>query len=157
MSAEGFAKLKERALKLFPLRGTMKEERAVFFFSILPKRLVYSVEVKGEEVRVFAILHDLSSEKDLRKRPVVRASMKELCRKSGVGETLLRRRLKRLDETGWIDIIRPGFKQVNSYRLYEASLADREGANRLKDVNRRIARDQKLRDRLSKPIKNQGS
>jgi len=154
MSAEGFAKLKEMALELFPLTSPKK---AAFLFSILPKRLVYSVEVKGEEVRIFAILHDLSAEKDLKKRPVVSASMKELCHKSRMGETLLRKRLKRLDELGWIDIIRPGFKQVNKYRLYESSLADREGANRLKDANRRIARDQKLRTRLSKPIINQGS
>jgi hypothetical protein len=110
MSAEGFAKLREMALELFPVKDA---RRALFLFSILPKRLVYSVEVTGEEVRVFAVLHDLSAEKDLKKRPVVSVSMKELCRKTGVGETLLRRRLKRLAKTGWIDIIRPGFKQIS--------------------------------------------
>ena len=154
MAAEGFAKLKEMALELFPLKSPKK---AVFLFSILPKRLVYSVEVKGEEVRIFAILHDLSAEKDLKKRPVVSVSVKELCRKSGMGETLLRRRLKRLARTGWIDIIRPGFMQVNEYRLYESSLADREGKNRLAETARKIRRDRKVQERLNKSIRNPGS
>jgi DNA-binding transcriptional ArsR family regulator len=154
MSAEGFAKLREMALELFPVKDA---RRALFLFSILPKRLVYSVEVTGEEVRVFAVLHDLSAEKDLKKRPVVSVSMKELCRKTGVGETLLRRRLKRLAKTGWIDIIRPGFKQVNQYRLYESSLADREGKNRLAETARKIRRDRKVQERLSKSIRNPAS
>jgi len=47
--------------------------------------------------------------------------------------------------------------QVNEYRLYESSLADREGKNRLAETARKIRRDRKVQERLSKSIRNPGS
>ena len=134
MSAEGFAKLREMAEGLSQVKGNKKG----YYYGQSPQRLLTSKEVSFPARTVFGILHCLSSKKDLSTKPVVQVSMRELCRQVGRGETLVRQWLKELERAGWIDILHRGVHKENRYRLYESSLADRQGPERLAAVKRKL-------------------
>ncbi len=149
MSAEGFAKLREIAEGPPSVKDQERRILKEPFFSKLPDRLSRSVEVSAEAIVIFSILHGLSSEKNLALRPIVQASLKELCRSRHRGETKIREWLKELQRAGWIDILHRGVHRENRYRLYESSLADRQGTERLEAVRRKL-RDPEVFERLTK-------
>jgi len=154
MSAEGFAKLRERCEALFPAKkyrdveSPVKGTKKRYFYGQSPQRLLTSREVSFPARTIFGILHCLSSKKDLATQPVVQVSLKELCRAVGRGETLVRQWLKELEKAGWIDILHRGVHKENRYRLYESSLADRQGPEHLEAVKRKL-RDPAVIKRLT--------
>jgi len=149
MSAEGFAKLREIAEGQSSDNDKERRIRKEPFFSKLPDRLSRSIEVSAEAIVLFSILHGLSAEKNLARRPVVQVSLNELCRSRHKGETKVREWLKELEKAGWIDILHRGVHRENRYRLYESSLADRQGPERLEAVRQKL-RDPQVVKRLTK-------
>jgi len=156
MSAEGFARLREMAEGLYPLKDKAarqvaeeRQNRKEPFYGKTPDRLSNSIDVSAEAIVLFSVLHGLSAEKQLASRPVVEVSLKELCRRRHRGETKVREWLKELQKAGWIDVLHRGVHKVNRYRLYESSLADRQGTERLESVRRKL-RDPEVVKRLTK-------
>ena len=165
MGAKSFAELQEYAKKAAAPYASLKVEgkkaseeyRKEPFFSKMPDRLYDSVEVSEGAQRTFMALHRFSADKQLSHRPWVAVSMRELCRCRKLKENQVREELRELNETGWIEIKRMGFGQVNQYRLYESSRSDREGKKRLANTAQKIRRDREVQKRLSKSIRNRGS
>lgn len=85
--------------------------------SQVPIKLLESSFIPLQEKAIYALLHSLCKEKDLRKRPRITISQYELGLRCGLTEATVSKWLQRLEGLKWISIKKKGNWRPSEYTL----------------------------------------
>jgi DNA-binding transcriptional regulator PaaX len=126
-------------------------------FGQIPIKLLRDPKIKLQPKALFGILHIYTYPKQLIGNPETTISLVTLSKDAGLTESNIRRWLKQLRDSGWIEIKRRGKTMTNRITLYGRSKAEQRKLERemrkLNEIQYRLATDHKLAKRLNDSIK----
>jgi transposase-like protein len=117
-------------------------------FGQIPIKLLRDPNIRLQAKALFGILHTYTYPKQLIGNPETTISLATLSKDAGLTESNIRRWIKQLRDSGWIEIKRRGKTMTNRITLYGRSKAEQRKLERemrkLKEIQYRLATDHKL-------------
>jgi len=88
------------------------------YFGKVPLELLRDPKVKLQAKAIYALMHSYSQPKRLISKPKTFVSQKRLAKDVGLSDEQIRYWLKKLEESGWLKVLRRGLNKTNYYILY---------------------------------------
>ena len=130
-------------------------------FGQVPNKLLLDPKIKLQAKALFGILHTYTYPKQLIGNPETTISLAALSKDAGLTESNIRIWLKKLRESGWIEIKRRGKTMPNRITLYGRSKSEQRklerGMRKLKEIQYRLATDHRLAKRLNDSMRDRKS